>query len=322
MEIGSFIELQFMKGHEYYHGLDMLRLNTGRAAIYHSFVLTGAKRLWLPYYQCESVKRFLERKNVPMMFYHIDYDLAPKDDLKPEEDDAVLIVNYYGLFDSGHIGYRAKKYPNPIIDNSQAFFCSPVNGAYNVYSCRKFIGVPDGSYVIGKEAATNCECYEQGYSSSTAKYLLERIEFGCEPITYDHKKANDFRLDHEDVKLMSKLTHTILDGTDYNEIRHKRIENFNYAKSLFDYNLFNIKFVHNAESVPMVYPFVIEDEEVAKKLKKNGHYQGPWWEYLVDEMPENTAEYWLSKYMIPITIDQRYGKKELDYINELIDVIC
>ena len=38
MEIGSFIELQFSKGKEFYHQLtDIARLNTGRAAIWHAF---------------------------------------------------------------------------------------------------------------------------------------------------------------------------------------------------------------------------------------------------------------------------------------------
>lgn len=316
MEIGSFIELQFDKGREYYHGDNVLRLNTGRAAIYHSFVLTGAKRLWLPYYQCDSVKKFLGRKNVPMEFYHITPTLEPSDDLLPEEDDAVLIVNYYGLWHSEHVETIAKKFPNPIIDNSQAFFCQPIKGAYNVYSCRKFIGVPDGAYVIGDGAATKVEGYRRCYSSSTSQFLLERIEFGCDDTAYLHKRMNDARLDREDVMLMSKLTYAILDGTDYEYIIRKRRENFVTAIGLFgEINKLHFN-VNNA--VPMVYPLLIEDDSVIERLKRAGHYQGHWWEYLFDEMSKDSVEYRLSKYIIPITIDQRYGRKELEYIKNHI----
>ena len=44
MEIGSFIELQFYKGKEFYNqDIDIARLNTGRAAIWHAFRMTGCK---------------------------------------------------------------------------------------------------------------------------------------------------------------------------------------------------------------------------------------------------------------------------------------
>ena len=62
-EIGSFIELELPKGQEIYKGENVVRLNTGRAAIWHAFRLTGAKTIWLPYYQCETVREFLTRKN-------------------------------------------------------------------------------------------------------------------------------------------------------------------------------------------------------------------------------------------------------------------
>ena len=42
MEIGSFLELQFLKGLEWYNqSKDIARLNTGRAAIAHAFRVTG-----------------------------------------------------------------------------------------------------------------------------------------------------------------------------------------------------------------------------------------------------------------------------------------
>ena len=41
MEIGSFLELQLPKGREWHHEPHTARLNTGRAAIWHAFRLTG-----------------------------------------------------------------------------------------------------------------------------------------------------------------------------------------------------------------------------------------------------------------------------------------
>ena len=98
MEIGSFIELQLPHGHEFHHEADTARLNHGRGAIYHAFRLTGCKALWLPRYQCDTVRDFLRRKGVAVRYYDIDRDFTPR--LEPEQvapEEAVLLVNYYGV---------------------------------------------------------------------------------------------------------------------------------------------------------------------------------------------------------------------------------
>ena len=169
-EIGSFIELELPKGQELYKD-DVARLNTGRAAIWHAFRLTGAKAIWLPYYQCETVRDFLTRKNCLIKYYHIDNGFNPID-IDQEPDDAVVLVNYYGIMSNDRMKELSSNYQNVIIDNSQAFFCQPIENVYNVYSARKFVGVADGSYVVGKDAARFYEEYEQGYSSDTAAFRV------------------------------------------------------------------------------------------------------------------------------------------------------
>ena len=77
------------------------------------------------------------------------------------------------------------------------------------------------------------------------------------------------------------------------------------------------KFI-DEKTIPMVYPLVMERDDLLQKLLIAKHFQGHWWSYLLQEMPSDSFEYCVSKYMIPITIDQRYGKKELDFIKEII----
>ena len=59
-------------------------------------------------------------------------------------------------------------YKNVIIDNAQSLFAKPINGVYNVYSPRKFVGVPDGCYVVGPDAVRFSDEYDQDLSSETA----------------------------------------------------------------------------------------------------------------------------------------------------------
>lgn len=320
MEIGSFIELQFKKGLEFFKGdKDIARLNTGRAAIYHAVRVLGCSTIWLPIYQCDTVRDFLKLKGIKVKYYHIDSKFNPLD-LCPRDDETVLLVNYYGVMSKTRMASLASKYHNVVIDNCQALYCEPLEGCMNVYSCRKFVGVPDGSYVIGKDAHKFVNDYEQCYSSDTSLFLLQRIEYGCEGKSYESRMINEHRVDTEDIKRMSKLTRTILDGTDYNFIKVSRRKNFEIAHKLFgNINLINPKMYYDESTVPMVYPLVAKDDKLIDRLKEAKHFQGHWWSYLLDELDDNLFEYFLSKHLIPITIDQRYGEKELLYLSSIIN---
>jgi len=320
MEIGSFLELQLPKGLEYYNQEeDIARLNSGRVAIWHAFRMTGAETIWLPIYECDTVRDFLTSKGVTIKYYHIDNNFNPTDlDSKPE--DAVLFVNYYGIMSQKRMRNLAKGYLHSIIDNCQGFFCAPLPDSINVYSCRKFVGVPDGAYVIGKNAHKYVDKYSQGYSSDTSVFLLKRIEYGCEGKGYESRSVNEHRIDAEDAMKMSMLTRTILDGTDYGFIKKKRRENFEIANQSFsDINEIDPTQYYDSETIPMVYPLVIEDDGLLPRLQKAKHFQGHWWSYICQEQPQNIFEYWLSRYVIPITIDQRYGSKELEYIAKIVN---
>lgn len=319
MEIGSFIELQLPKGRERYNQeTNIARLNTGRNAIWHAFRVTGCKCIWIPIYQCDSIRETFEKKGIMMKFYHIDKAWNPTD-LEPADDEAVLVANYYGIMSTSRMAELTAKYKHVIVDCAQAFFCKPVEGALMVYSCRKFVGAPDGAYVVGKNAHMFVEEYPQCYSSDTAAFLLKRIEYGCVGKAYEARRVNENRIDHEDCMKMSKLTRMLMNAEDYNHNIRKRKENFAYAHSLLkDINQIDPTLYMDEDTVPMVYPLVVEQEECIQLLYKAKHFQGHWWSYICEEQPENTFEHWISRYVIPITIDQRYGKKELDY---LVDVI-
>lgn len=317
-EMGSFIDLEYPSGKEYYNCENTVRLNSGRAAIYHAIKAYDCKTVYLPYYQCGTVKEFLNRKNIEVKFYMLDDAFAPILETN-DVNTAVVLVNYYGIFSVSHMKKIAEKYNNVIIDNSQSFFSKPIGCCLNVYSARKFFGVPDGAYVIGKPYMNDADMYQKDYSSDTSLFLLQRIEYGCEGKAYKNRTVNEERLDNSDVLYMSDLTHRLLDGIDYENAIKKRIENFETAHNLLgNENKIDVKKYFDGTCVPMVYPFVCEREELLDFLIKHKHFQGRWWSYLVKLMPEDSIEYKLSKFMVPITIDQRYDKNQIEELCLLI----
>lgn len=309
-EMGSFIELEYPKGKEYYRGGNVVRLNSGRASIYHAVQAYGCKKVYLPLYQCETVKNFLLRKKIEVDFYRLDENLMPVMEIN-SNDSAILIVNYYGIMNESRMSLVSKSFQNVIVDNSQAFFARPLDKCLNVYSARKFFGVPDGAYVIGEPFVYDDTMYNEDFSSDTSLYLLQRIEYGCEGKAYLSRALNEQRIDDSDVLKMSKLTKFLLDGIDYELVKRKRRENFAIVHALLkDKNLFDVEKFYDDSCVPMIYPFMSKKEGLLNFLLSNKHFQGNWWRYILDLSQEGMPEYDLSKYMIPITIDQRYAEIE------------
>lgn len=321
-EIGSFLPLDLRSTGEYHKDESGIAgLNSARAGIYHACRLYNCQSIHLPYYLCPTVKEFLRNHSINVKYYNINSSLEPVD-LQQEDGYAVLIVNYFGIFSENKIRMLSDQFIRVIIDNSAAFYSKPIETAINVYSPRKFFGVPDGCYVIGENAEKHLDQYEQDYSSGTSSFLLSRLEYSLKE-TYKERMINEKRIDESDILRMSKLTKKLLGNIDYTKIKNKRRRNFNFAHELFKkINIIDPSLFIDEECNPLVYPLVIEEVAMHEKLKTNKIYTGRWWTHVLSEVEEDTYEAWLSKYMIPVPVDQRYGKNDLLYMSNIIKGIC
>lgn len=316
MEIGSFIELDLLNTGEFYADKNVLRLNAARAGIFHACTIYNVRKIYLPYYQCPIVNSFLKKKGIEAVFYNIDKEFKPLIN-RNENDSAFLIVNYFGILSTDYIQLLAQNYRNVIVDNAPAFYSKPTTDTISVYSPRKFFGVPDGCYVITDKVVTKPD-YLKDFSSDTAVFLFKRIERGCNAV-YVERMKNEERIDNSDIMQMSDLTKALLNGINYNKIAEIRKINFFTAHDLYkDINLIDpLQFIDN-DCVPMVYPLVIENLEIVKYLVENKVYTGRWWNSVLKNADSNNFETFISKYMIPLPIDQRYSEKEIKYIAQLI----
>lgn len=318
MEIGSFIGLDLRDSFEYYPAENNIaRLNSARAGIYHACRLFNCGSIHIPYYLCPTVNKFLSMHGITVKQYFINDNFEPIG-LSQNKREAVLLVNYFGIIGSGKIKSMANRFENVIIDNSAAFYSEPTVGCLNVYSPRKFFGVPDGCYVIGNNADLHVQDYEQDFSSSTASFLLKRLEYSTSE-TYGERMRNEERIDNSGVLKMSQLTKSLLSNIDYSYVKEKRQDNFRIAHNFFQkVNRFDPTLFKDCNCVPMVYPLVIEKIDLNDKLKENKIFTGRWWNSVLSEVHINSFEAWLSKYMIPTPIDQRYDMNSISQIYNII----
>ena len=122
-EYGGYIELDNFAGKEFYQ--DAVSLNCGRSCLIYLIKAKRIKRLYIPFFLCNTVRMCCEAHGVEYIYYNIT------DDFKPilfgvKSKDFVYVVNFYGLLSDEYIYELQKKYSNLILDNSQAFFRKPL----------------------------------------------------------------------------------------------------------------------------------------------------------------------------------------------------
>ena len=309
MEIGGYFGLEQtikINNGEYYPSL--IALNTARNALVYIARARQIKRLYIPFYLCDSVSGVCDREGIDYSFYHIGKDFLPLFDIALGTDEYLYVVNYYGQLDNNQLFFLKNKYQRIIVDNVQAFFQPPLRGVDTIYSCRKWFGVPDGAYL-----STNCFLKEEldvDNSDGRTKHLIGRIKDGAFAHYSEFKENDDF---FKTLKLMSmsRFTHELLNNIDYKKIIDSRNDNFSFLHSkLKSINKLSLK----AISGPFFYPLYVDNgEKIRKYLIDNNIYVPILWPNVI-----NVKESDYAKNIIPIPCDQRYSKEEMLFISSLI----
>lgn len=317
--IGGYFELELNDDNEFHS--DAIKLNSGQYALEYILKARKYRKVYLPYYICDSVLQPFKRQGVAYEFYHINELLEPAVELHPKDDEAVLYVNYFGLknrkADSFCYAYR-----NTILDFTQAFYSEKGNKFNDkriqcdtLYSCRKYFGVPDGAYLY-----TDCileEVIPQDESFDRLTFLTKRIDRSAQE-AYADFHANDEALANVGMRRMSRLTERMMRSIDYSAKANIRIHNFHLLDSVLrETNRF--KWDMDYGTVPMVYPYYVEDgAQLRQHLIENLVFCARYWPNVLEWCKPDSLEYHLAADLVCIPIDQRYGEDEMQHI---IDVI-
>ncbi len=293
-EIGGYLELDEFIDNEYYK--DLIRLNTGRNALIYIIKAKKIKKLYIPYYLCNSISNVLVEYRIDFEYYNIDKKFNPLLNKTIDKDEYVYIVNYFGQLSNTRIQYFKEQYKNIIVDNTQAFFQKPIDGIDTIYSCRKFFGVPDGAYLSTDKFLE--EKLEFDVSKNRMKHILGRYE-GRASDYYNYFQKNDKDLKNEPLKYMSMLTRNILKAIDYTKVRDIRRKNYFYL----DEKLKKINTLKVLEpDVPFAYPLYLENGmEIKKELIEEKIYIPTLWANVLDNVKPESIEY---KYISNILLIQ------------------
>jgi hypothetical protein len=310
-EIGGFFGLELAQRQPLH--ADTLALNSGRNALRLLLRAGGVSRIHIPVFSCPALIPSIQAEGVAVSYYRVTADLEPADLEPPAADEAILLINYFGLKDATMQRY-ASAYNNVIVDQCQALFSSPLPGLGSIYSPRKFVGVADGGYLSSglKVAAA----LPVGESSQRYQHCLKRIDAGA-PAAYTDYQSAETLLSKQTPALMSRLTRSVLASIDYGVVSQRRRENFTKLHaSLSDLNQLSLEF--DEQAVPMAYPFVIDAPGLREHLIEQGIYVACYWPDPDGLLPGDPVREMLSSHLLALPIDQRYGASEMQLIAELV----
>lgn len=316
-EIGGYLEFQQFNGHEYHEGA--LRFNSARYAIAYVAVAKGFQNVYVPTFLCDSVAETLRAAGIKIITYPISEDWLPVLASPISDNDAIVIVNYFGQIGNEAIAAISTYCCNVIVDNIQSFFQKPVAGVSTVYSCRKYFGVPDGAYLYTDADLELYEQLPQDYSTERCLFLAGRYEHGAQTF-YSSFQENENKIAHAGICKMSELTKNLLRAVNYEICISTRKENVDYLDGhLRRYNLLQVK---NRAGLFM-YPLIQSGrKDLRARLIEQKIFVPKLWPALSKPVSPDSKEAYFAENIVWLPIDQRYGIEDMDYIVTNIKRIC
>jgi hypothetical protein len=157
---------------------------------------------------------------------------------------------------------------------------------------------------------------EKEISYNRAEHLLVRLDTTAEK-GYPYYTKNEASLDNLPIRKMSGLSQRILQAINYEQVKMKRRENYQYIHEALQ-QVNEISFPLGEDEVPLAYPFLSKSEALRKKLIENKIYCAQYWSNVLEWTTADSLEYRFAEQLIPLPIDQRSGQSEMDQIVKII----
>lgn len=311
--IGGYFSWEFPPMKEFTLHENAVFVNSCRHAL--EYVLKNIKyvsKIYIPYYTCDAVLEIIRKIGISYSFYIINENLEIGDFVVLKDNEYILYTNYFGIKDL-YVKEIAEHYgSHVIIDNAQALYCPPI-AEYQIYSPRKFMGIPDGGLAITSIEKNNF-MLPKSFSFDKCKHLLKRIELDPSE-GYQNFKDVSRAISSEPLSQMSDISYCILHSVDFDVIKNVRIHNFERLhNALGSINMFSVPNI-NTFSCPMIYPFRTSNLKLRERLINNQIFVATYWPNVLKWcISEKQLEYILVNEIIPLPIDQRYNDKDMDRI--------
>lgn len=330
--IGGEFEIDLSLQREFVPQPDVYYYASGRTALYQilrSFAPQHHK-LWLPDWLCHTMVDAVEKADFEYCFYELDADfkatIETLDKSGFKDGGAVLMINYFGLQNLTGISKSIKDaYPNAVVieDDVQAYwaFAEKENpyADYRFTSLRKALTVPDGGLV-----KTRCPM-PKAVGDNTFAPL--KIKAGTMKFHRGERGINDddyLKLFKEGDKLipenyesvMSPDSQRLFAGTNLEMAKQQRQANASQMVKGLDEIGIKPMIPVSPDSVPLFVPIYLENrDDVRRRMFQHEVFCPVHWP--LDGMSVKRGAD-MAKHELSLIVDQRYNKKDMEFIQSLL----
>lgn len=312
--IGGYYGLELTKGEFSWHTTPYT-FKSGRSSLHYILQIMKPSMVYIPFYTCDGLLDSFEASHTNYLFYEINHLLEPDELPELSQNEYFLYINYFDV-KRQFISTLSEKYGDKlIVDCTQAFFMKGNGRSWFFNSCRKYFGVPDGSYLYTPKhfhsdlPATKNERY-------IVSHLISRFN-GHAREGYLSFLENEVLCGTE-IAGMSKLSEYLLSHIDYEEVIDKRYANYNYLDTIFtEQHLFPPEPCD--ECVPMVYPVLLNKPPNRQMFVDHDVFIPTFWTDVKDRRhPGFEIEKLLTAHLLPLPIDHRYNLGDMERMVRLI----
>jgi hypothetical protein len=315
--LGGYFELELGMGLYSYHSTPYT-FKSGRSALHYILRECKPALVYVPYYCCNALLQSFDAAGVPYRPYAINEALEPVELPVLQNDEYFLYINYFDIKGAA-VNRLSEMYGGRlIVDCTQAYFTRGNGRSWFFNSCRKFFGVPDGSFLYAPNN-TPVAVIEERNESYTLEHLIKRFN-GHVREGYAAFQQNE-QLCGPEIKGMSGITRQLLSRINYEEVREKRRSNFDCLHQIFKHQN-QLAVTPGNANVPMVYPLLVPGNiDRAELYNKDVFIPTFWAEVLTNTATGYDTEKWLAKQLLPLPVDHRYDTDDMKRMAALLQSI-
>lgn len=322
---------------KYLESYNTIFFHSGRKALsfLYSHLCSDGKRkshILLPDYICESVINVFPRSKIA--FYPVTDSLEINFDClfkKINQDDSVgfvFLMHYFGKLQDQKLLAELKRIAvkkNIIIieDTTHSIFTKKETiGDYMVSSLRKWFPIPHGAVLYSNNNLEHSPFPKIETNQRSAGHILKWVAY-CKGVDLSSIYRDIFAEEENDINKIkgiyeaSDFAKYLLSCFSIQNIKKKRLQNYNYLKQHLDYLPINDI---NKNDCPFVYCIDAGEErdKLREYLGNRGVFCAVHWPYYSFENDNRSHSLSVSNRLLSLPIDQRYCDEDMAYIVKMI----
>jgi len=319
--------------------------NTGRSAIEYLLreVISPKNdfKILLPAFTCSSIIDAVNRAGLNYEFYSItdEFQIDIKSIEKKLDDKLkiIYIIQYFGGYQNQESYDFLKKVQSENIiiikDITHSLYTKHPKfigfGDYVLGSLRKWLPIPDGAFLCSTNLIPDL-LIEDSFNGYSFNYFVAQVMKGTYLHNTDLNKNQFLRLNQQAmeslfsdymIRNMTSVSQRYLSSYNMESLIEQRVKNYDYlVEKTKKLSFIKPIFVRQKGQVPFGFVVLCDQrDKVFKYLIDNDIYCNIHWKLTHDCSNTDEVSEKLSKKILTIPCDQRYGKKEMDYIIHVLE---